>query len=302
MPVKQRILAVGAALVCAFAAPAVADPITFDPTGGGGGISNVGSFDWAPGNALAVGAVPLSLNATFNLLYQANLGLLKDTSGVTVFAPGVGNTNYVTLVAGFTEQVTSLTTVTPTQQSATFEFVPGQLNFFKIYANNVLGNDLTGANFTSDNLILSGTITSTDFTSSFNTQGTPQAFDQFGGNDYGALTTVIGSGATQINATVTSFNAGYFPDLDLGQTIAFFNTSQKLAFQEGNPSRCFTDLTGTTSCATQANIGDVNGLNPGNFQFQADGNSSFRVPEPGTLALLGLALVGFAARRGARQG
>ena len=106
---------------------------------------------------------------------------------------------------------------------------------------------------------------------------------------------------------IDSANSAYFPDLMSGMFIAFspFNTSQILAFNQVDPSHCMASA--TADCAIASNVGTINGFPittavPGggpDVLFQADGNQSFLrvVPEPGTLALLGIGLFGFAMLR-----
>ena len=60
---------------------------------------------------------------------------------------------------------------------------------------------------------------------------------------------------------------------------------------------------GITSANTPNNIGAQNGVSGPNFEFQADTATSFTIPEPGSVALLGVTLAGIAvvARRRAKR-
>jgi hypothetical protein len=294
----------GAAVALAFSAGAQADIISFNPTGNGNGaglLNNVALFDWAPGSALAVGAVPLSqVGQQFTLLYQANLTAVQDANTLNLFSNG-GSGNFFTVVAGFREQVLSINGST-----ATFGLVAGAPNFFSICAQGALGNNLAGTGFACANPILSGNVTAVASSNYTISNFTPTNLDNSpNGNDWGAQQTVTGSGATDIEVTITGVNTNYFPSFDLVQQLvfSFWNSSQVTPFNQVDPSICLSN-NGTTDCnqAAQGTLGAVNGLNGPNFIFQADANQSFvvqGVPEPASVALIGAALgiAGFVGRR-----
>jgi len=306
---KQFALHSIAAAVLALPALAFAQttPFTFDPTGTPGAVGDItglGALDQSPGNALSVGGVATGAGGQANLLYQANLGTLNNTAGNPVFLNGTGG-NFFTFVAGFRETFTSITTGGGTT-TATFALAAGAPNFFIMYATAAPGNNLTGLGFTTGTPILMGTINSTNFSSSFTESlasiASPVTFDQFNANNYPGVTTVIGTGASSFNATITSFNANYFPTLNATSlTLAFFNTSQVTPFLQVDPSALFSS-NGVANGNVAANRGTVNGVTGPDFQFQADANTSFQVaaiPEPETYALMlgGLGLIGFVVGR-----
>src|SRR4030081_504963 len=67
----------------------LASTITFNPTGTPATQPiSIGSFDEAPGNALAVSALPLAVGKTFQLDYQAILADVIDSNGNSVIPPG----------------------------------------------------------------------------------------------------------------------------------------------------------------------------------------------------------------------
>jgi hypothetical protein len=304
MKFAKQTLMTGAVLAV-LALPARADLITFDPTGtagSAGDITGVSTFDWSPGNALAVNVnTATGIAGSFTTFYQANLGTVLGTSPPPLFTDGTGG-NFFTAVAGFGETVSCATVVGGFCTNATFSFDPtNPTNFFNIFKVPATGgDDLTGANFTGTS-ILSGVIIPSGFSSNFAlSSSSPVPLDQSpDGNQWGSTTTVSGTGASSITVLVTAVNPLYFPTLTVGSTIVLsaFNTSQVLPYLQVNPSRCMANQ--TTSCAITSNIGTFNGAPIGagggpDVLFQADANQSFtvaRVPEPGTLALLGLGIL-----------
>lgn len=301
---KKTILsaAIAGLLAASGYASAATINFTFDADGAGAGAAVTGNvLDWTPGNTLAVGGAggsALPVGATTTSYYQANLGGVLN-NGATAYSNGAGG-NYFTLVAGFGERVT---TSFPGFNAFTYDASanPTGGSYFKMYANTAgVGNDLTGAGFVSQKLILSGYFTglSAQVAVTLDARGNPilSPLDGFGTNNWVGTSTIHTLGSSNVTARLNYVDTDYFGGLNVGGLFALALTNSSLIspFNQANPSRCLSD--GVTDCAVATNIGPINGVTGPDFLFQADANSSF-VPEPSSVALFGAALLGFAFSR-----
>jgi hypothetical protein len=304
----RKLLSIAGAV--ALAVPALANAsvsIQFDADGAGGAYSAkaIDLLDWAPGNALSVGGSSLQNGQTTQLLYQANLQA-TSLNGAAVTAQGISpGASFLTAVAGFQETAT----VTNGGLTANFSLAGAAAlsatNYFYIYAKPATqGDNLAGTGFASGTLIFSGHVSSIS-SSNYNvstTGGLPQTalFDQAGTDNYAGKQSVVGSGSTDLTVTIDFADQSYFPGLKAGALqFSFFNASQVTPFKQVDPSHNFSS-NGIANGDKAANLSTVNGFNnPAtganeDFQFQADANQSFQltVPEPGTIALVGIAFAG----------
>ena len=300
-------IALGAGL--AGTADAASLKFTFNPLGGGfgaGAVSDASLIDQAPGNVLALGGGVPSLGAGVGTkvvdLYQANMISVQKLDTSSLYTNGTFG-KFFTFAAGYGEVVTGVFGTCPFGPActATFGFDPtATTNFVEMNLQTALGDNLAGTGFTSATPgalnILKGHVTKIDtsFTVSapLSALGPFEDFDQAGANDHPGVTTLSGTGGGKVTFVVDYVDADYFPDLAPGGELVFglVNTSLITAFNQIDPSFLFSKSPAANG-DTPEGIGLINGLTGENFQFQADANTSF-VPEPGSLALLGLGLAG----------
>jgi hypothetical protein len=312
-PKQFKHLTIGT-LSAALALPLVAQAelFTFDPTGGGAGIANLALIDQAPGSALAQGGVTAINNflagsgsTSFTLHYQANLSAIQFANTSIGFSNGTGG-NFFSFVAGFGETVTGVSGGT-----ASFGFdASNPVNFFNMYASNSIADNLNGTGFVNGTPILTAHIVAVPTSNFTVTNSAGTNLDQSpNGDQWSGQQTVTGGGSSDITLVVDSVNSGYFPSLTPSSTItiSFFNNSQVDPFRQVDPSQCFntdTSLCGGGGIISLGTLGALNGSTGPNIIFQADGNQAFAVPEPASLALIGLGLsaMGFFGKSRRRAG
>ena len=288
---------------------------------------SIGALSTPPGGLLPIGlrAPGQALDESYvRTVAQSTLAEFGLNGGSFVSTGTLGRE--FTFQASFFEFAKGIGTAT-----SSFRAAPGA-SFFRMYADTSPDADQiagtgygTGAGST---LILEGTISALTgtFTDKTRLVGDPQfgqtpKLDSFGGNNQAPVLTHRGEGSNKITVEVSFLDPAYFlgniPQLILNLSIVD-TTNLTSPFITANPSNKVVGETPHYSIVptspTAFNL--INGadckfggrsetssgsdfLPRCDYHFQSDGSSSFVVPEPGSLALVGaaLGLLGFSGRR-----
>ena len=205
--------------------PAQADAIEiieFDPTGQGGATGSIaiGGLKFAPGNALAIDALPIgtpSAPSAFTTFYQTTLEAFLDADGNPIPNTGLGTDFQITVQAGMPE-LGALS-----DSTIAFGHDPdGPVNFLRLYFNDsataTAPDPATGIGFDTGQVILEAVFTGNDTVFVFD-PAAAAPLDLAGTDDQPGVGSVVGSGGGPIFGEVVDTDDAFFVGDELTEFV-----------------------------------------------------------------------------------